>query len=649
MLVVDDTRTNLLKMKEKLLKITKGDRQQLLDEYKDLVISIDRDEYNALISKIKSTNYIDLPLEEQVSFFNDIIDNYNSLNEMQYRYRNLYNSYSDIPLKLSDISKIFIDTISERSSVIQGYLMNNKNLESNKVELEKLNLDLINALKKESLINSKINEINNSLKFSILSVEGRIIDNHNNMIYTSAVQEYKNAGLDLRELIENPDTLREEINRVTKERDENNETLAAAAICYKNNGQNEEVYNKIKDTVKNSEYNLVLLEIVQEICSETKEYYLMINKLNRLLNLIEERKLYLKVKFYIDPFTRIKIDEQLKVLEHMEDNTKKIANIRKTITYFTDNIANIENMNQEYLERINRNDRLFVDGNDIALPVEEPLDTNNVRSYPFEFDNDNRTYEINQVKKIRDLNDDFNIDRAIEKCNGVIVRVNELFGNKVEKVTKAPELVIEQVQADDEIISEETLPVENVFEDKPKGINDIFEENVSLYDTLSEPGEVKQEEIIQEDVGKEENKVDMIPEIKEDLEENVVPEVEEAIVTEPVVDNELFQEVKPFNEAPLFSERYEDVFDTKNEAIFDNNVAEVMPEVAAVPEPVSPVVTEQPVAEMPDAFWVTKEEFPNVESSEPDESFEENKVSFDEQIDKLINSDYSVKTKKKVA
>ena len=155
MLVVDDTRTNLLKMKEKLLKITKGDRQQLLDEYKDLVISIDRDEYNALISKIKSTNYIDLPLEEQVSFFNDIIDNYNSLNEMQYRYRNLYNSYSDIPLELSDISKIFIDTISERSSVIQGYLMNNKNLESNKVELEKLNLDLINALKKESLINSK--------------------------------------------------------------------------------------------------------------------------------------------------------------------------------------------------------------------------------------------------------------------------------------------------------------------------------------------------------------------------------------------------------------------------------------------------------------------------------------------------------------
>ena len=46
---------------------------------------------------------------------------------------------------------------------------------------------------------------------------------------------------------------------------------------------------------------------------------------------------------------------------------------------------------------------------------------------------------------------------------------------------------------------------------------------------------------------------------------------------------------------------------------------------------------------MPDAFWITK----NDEDNEIEEDNEDNVISFDEQIDKLMNNDYSSKTKRR--
>ena len=567
MLVVDDTRTNLLKMKEKLLKITKGDRQTLLDDYKELVLSIDKDEYEALIAKIKNSNYINLPLSEQVIFLNDILDNYNSLNELQCRYRNIYDEYSETPLELSDLSNILIDNVSERSSFIQGYLMNDKNLDSAKKELERLNLEFVNILKKENLIAEKIKEINESIKNNLLSSEGRILGRNNEMIYTSTIQEYKNLGFDLRQLLANPDILSKETARITKEKDENNETLLAAKICYDGNSKDEEIYNKIKDDLKLSEYALVLLEIVSEISTEVNDYNLMINKLNRLLNLIEERKIYLKDKYYIDPFDRIKIAEQLDVLSGMGDNALEISNIKKTINYFTDSIANMEEMNREYLKRIDQDEKI------LAEDVKDDLFD--------EYINPNEIVvnfnEASRVKKISNTKVDFKLDRVLEKTNNVILRVNELLRNNDKLNEKTPELIIENVGED--IAPEETIPSDVIFDTKDEESN-IFE--------------------------------------------NTPPLVSESPV------NELFTEVKPFDEVPLFKERYDDVFDVTNKSTPPFG-EEVMP-------PVNTMVEET----MPDAFWTTKDE--NIENSQ-----EEVALSFDEQIDKLINDNYGNKTKKKVA
>ena len=304
MVVVDGNRLNLLKMKEKLLEITGNKNDKLVNEYKELVSSIDKDEYDALIKKIKETNYHNLPLEEQVTFLNEIESDYNSLNELQCGYKNTYSKYSDDELELSDIENILIENIVSRSSTIQGYLMNKKNLENNKIELERLNLELISTLKKQDLINNKVLEINKSIKNNLMSAEGRIINNHGDMVYTSIQDEFKNVNLDLKLLIENEELLQQELFNAEKEKKENNETLQAALICYKGDNKNEEIYNRIKSDAKLSEYKSVLMEILNQICTETYDYDLMLNKMYRILNLIEERKLYLKNNYYIDLFER---------------------------------------------------------------------------------------------------------------------------------------------------------------------------------------------------------------------------------------------------------------------------------------------------------------------------------------------------------
>ena len=649
MLVVDDTRINLLKMKEKLLKVTRGDRQELLEDYKKMALSIDKEEYDALIDEIRDKKYINLPLYEQIIFLNRIIDEYNSLNELQYRFRNVYDDYTNEELELSDLSKIFIDNIIERSSVIQGYLMNGKNLESNKEELDKLNLDLINALKKQSLVDNKVAEINNNLKLNLLSSEGRIIQG-NEMVYTSAVQEYKNIGLDLRKLIDDSVTRKDELSNAIKVKNDNNETLAAASICYRDNSNNQDIYNKIKEDVKKSEYVVTMLEIVNEICTETNEYNLMINKLYRLLNLIEERKLYLKSKFYIDPFDRIKINEQLEILNSLNDNTESIAKIKKTITYFTDNISNAETMNKEYLKRINDNEQLLSE--DLLKELEPEIidEVNNEEIVPESEENnlDNGIiYSDNQVKSIREISDDFKLDIVRDKTNAVINRVNELMSGNNES-SKVPELIIENVSqeetnelpayspsdnetidntvlestsVEDDVKVDETLPIYSVFDNNPVD-NNIFEDNnneeAKIEETL--PGNLVFEN---EPVG--DNIFEDNP--------NTLNVFDDKQISN---DNDLFQEVKPFDEAPLFTEKYEDIFDVNKNA-FEGNIDKPV----EVPFAENTALNDA-VNEMPDAFWVTREE--PVIDTEP----KENVVSFDDQINMLINNSNDSKTMKKV-
>ena len=600
MLVVDDSRLNLLKMKEKLLLISDNKSEKLLNDYKDLVISIDKDEYESLINKIKENNYRDLPLEEQVAFLNEIESDYNSLNELQCGYRNIYSKYSENELELSDISNILIDNIISRASMIQGYLMNSKNLANNKIELEKLNLDLIAALKKQDLINNKVLEVNKKIKDNVLNSEGRILNSHGEMIYTSIQEEFKSVDLDLKELLLDNDLLQKEYHKAEDEKKENDEMLEAALICYKRDNSNEEIYNKIKLGTKKSDYKLVLLEILNQICTDTYDYDLMINKLYRILNLIEERKLYLKSNFYIDPFERLKINDELEFLNAMGNNDSEINKIRKTITYFTSIIEDMENKNDEYLSNINNNIAILKEDEKIVNDSYLTKESND-NDYVIEF---NYMNSDSKVIKIQNLFDGFMLDRVHEKTDGVINRVNELFNhnkndhndnnnddNNNVNTAKNPELIIDDVSKRDEIVL--------------KNDDDILEKKESSFNDLN-----KTETIINNentDVIKEENSSNTLNDVSDN--------------------DKLFEEIVPFDDTPLFYDRIDsDVFGTENNVnnIKTDNVK----------------INNNDDESMPDVFWTTT----TMENNSGNEEMTE-EVSFDDQINSLLNNDYNTKIK----
>ena len=114
MLVVDNNKMKLLKMKEKLLEVSSDNYQENLDDYKKLATEIDLQAYASLVNHIKETNYHDLPLEEQINVLSDFVREYDDVNELQCSFRNVYQKYAGSILELSDISNILIDEIKER-------------------------------------------------------------------------------------------------------------------------------------------------------------------------------------------------------------------------------------------------------------------------------------------------------------------------------------------------------------------------------------------------------------------------------------------------------------------------------------------------------------------------------------------------------
>ena len=115
-----------------------------------------KENYNDLVEEVNNVLYSNLSLEEQIDYFNQIDADYTYLNELQCSFKRIFSKYSGFDIELSDISVIAIDEIRERVSAIQAYLLNCKNLENNRIELEKLNDDFILENKKNSTIIKQI-------------------------------------------------------------------------------------------------------------------------------------------------------------------------------------------------------------------------------------------------------------------------------------------------------------------------------------------------------------------------------------------------------------------------------------------------------------------------------------------------------------
>lgn len=631
MLIIDDNKMKLLKMKEKLLEVSKDRRSDIFEDYRNIVIDIDNTAYNDLINEIIEVDYNNLSLEEQIEFFNKIIEDYTYLNELQCEFKDVNQKYSFDDIVLSDIDIIDIEALKERVSAIQGYLINSKNLENNKIELDKLNSDFILENKRYNSVIEQIELALEKLKNDMLLAEGRLQINNGEMGYTSIQQEFKNFNIDLTKIIIDFDLLNKLYNDAKAEYKENEETLSAATICYQNSyNSNDDIYNGIKQNTLKSKYKLILLSIVVTIFEKADNYTLAINKLNKMLDLFQERKKVLhelNIKHFIDPFDRININNYIESINFLGDNSKQIDNIKKTITYFTNIIDEMTTENSELLNKINTKIDIIKKNNIDSSDEYVGYKINDNRVYDdVEIDNNLASLidiadSDDLVINIKDYSNNFMINRALEKSRNVINRVNQMFNDiPVSKQYEvSPELVIDSVKTDelvedknsfDENSTEKDI-TENEILDNTK---DNIEGNIFIDDVS---------EVIDNDLSykNKDNELDTSKDEKMILEQTVSNDIfsddsdvfdtdSEDIYDDLNVTNkkgeDIFEEVVPFDTTPLFSDRYDDgIFEDKYDDLEDT---------------------------MPDIFWDTSlEEKKKIEE-------ESNILSFDEQVEELMGN-----------
>ena len=534
MLVVDDNKLKLLRMKEKLLEVSLDNREKLLPEYKNIVIDIDKTMYEELINMIRNTNYHNLPFDEQLTFLTNLESEYNSFNEFQCRYRNIYERYSSDKLELSSISDIYIDKIREKIAAISGYLINNKNLLKHRDSLEKLNIELIEAEKKKEAIASKFISLEQALRNSVLNAEGRI-DNNGELEYTSIVKEFSTNGFDLVKLLDDSSLLDREIDKANSLLLSEEEKLEAAKVCFNSmpNIDTKKLYNISFVEVLMARYRLVLLNFAKLIANEFINYEEIKEKRENIIDLIKERIELLRdleIKYLVDPFDRIKITEQLEIIELLGKNVQSVALIKEKIKNTFDIVEEIKSKNNELFMIISQDAALFKDTKSLSQAVEK---------FTIKSKHNNEDSKI--VVGIKEIPDEFNSSMVYEKTSGVISRVYQMLTNisvDTPKQDIVPQLVIQK----DDTFTDRSLG-EEIFElgdsdasfDNMKSIDDqLFSEINPFEETQLFTN--KTDDVFSIESNKENEKNDEMPELflednKEQLDHNKEDDLNDKVLS----------------------------------------------------------------------------------------------------------------------
>ncbi len=445
MVDINDNDYKLLKMNESLLSKLSSDDikfKETIDTYKELAIKIDTSKYNDFIEKINN-NSNNQSLQEELEYLDELENGYGQLNEMQCRFRSIYSTYGlDDDFKLSDLGSIYIDEIRERRNLISGYLINNKNIADSKKKLDEYNDKLISLNKEEKENSKRYQYLEEELKRMFLDAEGRIIDS--SMKYTSVKMEYSDIDFDFGKLLEDCELLEQTFKQVLSAEMEQKEVLKAVDICYdkmptKENRETRDV-TRI-DTVK-ANYRLALIKIVRLISHYENTYDKIVEKREQLRDLIKKRNEYLNIlgkRYAVDPFGRIKIDEQLNYIKtNLRDNAREISRVRKLINEVSNRLDEMTSKNNSFLTELNSSDISFIKDTTSLSDISVELDDDLIKQI--------KVYLDNQVANVRDISSEFKIDRVHEKTDGVISRVYQMISNdtKSDKTsTYNPELVVE--------------------------------------------------------------------------------------------------------------------------------------------------------------------------------------------------------------
>ena len=474
MLVIDDSKLKLLKMKEKMLALAVINFDKTLASYRDLALEIDKDCYKMIIKQIEDSDYSNLPLEEQIKFYLEIIEDYDYLNELQYGFRRTYSEYSDESLELSDLSNINIEDVKTKASQLEGYLMNIKNLKSNKIELDRLNKALLKATKAQDDMNDMALDIQRKLKDEVINARGRRYGKDGNLEVTSIALELKKFDIDLNAVAIDGELLDKLYGEARKEREDARELLDTALDLP---NRDDSICSSYMRDLLISNYKFNLMELVKEIFTSYDDINLFRDSLYKVEDLIKEIKNGLRelgVKFYINPFDNIKIKKYLGAFEKFDDQSSEIEKIKQTMAYLSEMIDDMEKTNNELLLTINDpvevlNERAEIIPIDTLKEEEEdePLLVTDAKD--------------NQVIRVSNFVKGFKKERALEKTSEVIRRVYAMLYPKERE--KTPELIIEKgerVVEKEPVVFKEVTPFEEpvLFDDRKDSA--IFEDEAKV-------------------------------------------------------------------------------------------------------------------------------------------------------------------------
>ena len=597
MLLIDDNMLKLSKMLETLLERLPNERQVNLKKYENTVKEIDRNAFDSLLDEIDQFNNHNQTLEDELQFLEQIKCYYEQVFEMQLNFRTVSELYGDSQLELSDLSQIDIEYIDYRISIISGYLINIKNIDSNKKKLEELNESLIEKEKNDELLRTRLKEYEEELRNNFITAEGRcMIDGK--LSYISVVSEYEKLGYDFRYLLDNSVDLMKELKSVTQCKIDAEDKMRAAEVCYNSvpNSESRQILDEIMDEFLDVKYRLTMLKIIELLSKSYDNYDPFKDKREKLLDLIKYRKNCLDRLgkcISIDPFSRTRVSEQLDMISSFKDNSRIISKLKKDIAQLSQRVEDMIEQNNTYMVSINTTQNLIVEKKD------EDVNDNGGITIPFSMNDyvSEKTVLDNQLVDIKVIPLTFNIDRVLQKTRSVVKRCYEMVnGSSLNKSNDnnsvTPNLVIVQQP----VSFEKTGDDNNLFKDLDSSSLTEMSSGISEDDT-----------------------------------------------DESSRNDSIFETLEPFESTPLFTDRLDN--NNENKKVENNDFLDLKFDTSNKNDNLELVLKMNDDTiddEMPDAFWVTQED--NMEDKKEDVI-----LSFDEQIDALLANDSDAKVKKLVA
>ena len=228
MLSIDDLR-KLADMQEKLLKLSDNDRNINLEKYKDIVKQIDEYYFSNLLSEIEKINEHNQTLEEELVYLEQISSTYEQVLVEQVKFRNVCELYGDKNIELSDLSTIDKEYVDSRKNVISGYLINEKNIDDSKKELDLLSGRLRDEEKKNNDLKKRLLGFEDVLRNNFINAEGRYLEDLDSK-YVSVISEYRELGYDFKELLYDSKKVKDILDTVYGEVRESDDKLKTAEL-----------------------------------------------------------------------------------------------------------------------------------------------------------------------------------------------------------------------------------------------------------------------------------------------------------------------------------------------------------------------------------------------------------------------------------